>query len=348
MNRNILIVCSTNTGYMPYLNNYTLILDERKIDYDLLVWNRMNLEEKQSLFVYKDGKNSVRRGFIDYFKFYRFLKGVLAKNRFNKIIIFGLQTLFFCQGFLCNEYSKRYLLDIRDYHILAKATNLQRVINNAKYTVISSPGYKEFLPTSFDYIVNHNTTIDSNNLPSSTCMSFNSSFITYMGALRDLEINKEFIKSLKDSPYEAYYAGESDYTKQLKDFVEQGNFRVRFTGRYKKEEEKTIYGQTLLVNVLRYADSLNNIVALPNRLYNAPIYMKPLLSYKGTYLSKLIEEYKLGLIINDFNHLSSNIENYINGFIFEEYLDGRNRFLNKVIQDNLVFKQKLLDFCENN
>ena len=347
MNHNILIICSTNTDYMPYLKNYTKILDEREIEYDLLVWNRMHLEETNSAYEFKDEKKSVRRNFLDYYKFYVFIKSVLKQSKYEKIIIFGIQMMFFCQRLLIEYYAQRYLFDIRDYHILARVTDLKRVIRNAKFTVISSPGYRCFLPSGFDYIVNHNSNIVAEDLFCRTAIDFGSKYITYMGALRDLEINKKLIVSLADSYYEAYFAGESDYTKELKDFVKEGRYNVKFTGRYKKEEEKDIYEQTLLVNVLRYADSLNNKIALPNRLYNAPLYMKPLLSYKGTYLSDLTKKYKLGLVLNDFSNLNESIEEYIKMFDFKVYLEGRNCFLKKVIEDNLVFKQALLEFCKN-
>lgn len=347
MKHNILIICGTNFAYMPYLKNYTDILDSNEIKYDLLVWDRLKLDEK-SEFVYKDKQKSLRRNFFDYYHFSCFVKKVLKQYNYDKIIIFGIQIMFFCQKFIPTNFAKKYIFDIRDYHILAKGIDFKRVISNAQFTVISSPGYKKFLPNGFEYIMNHNTTIDNAVLVNNKTICFNSKLITYMGALRDLDINKKLILALRDSSYEAYFAGESDYTQQLKDFVDRGCFNVKFSGRYKKEEEKVIYDQTLLVNVLRYADSFNNKVALPNRLYNAPIHMKPLLSFNDTYLSKIIEDYNLGLVLCSFENLSQKIDDYLNQFDFEKYYDGRKRFLSKVIQDNLYFKQMLLEFCQNN
>lgn len=345
MKNKILIVCATNTSYMPYLNNYLDEFNKKNIQYDLLVWDRMSISEDGCKYIYKDDKNTVGRSFIDYLKFSLYVNKVLKQN-YSKVLIFSIQLAFFCQRILTTKYKNRFILDIRDYHKLIKGINKKRLVKNSFAVVISSPGYKVFLPKNYKYIINHNTTIDSIDKIDNNEVLSDSKYITYMGAIRDLDINMKLVDSLRGSQFEAYFAGESDNSKILKEYCEKNDYKVRFSGRYLKKDEINIYKDTLLVNVLRYNDSLNNSIALPNRLYNAPIFSRPLLAFKGTYLASIIEKYNLGLVIEDFKDLDKQIRDYIFSFNYEKYNQGRIKFLKSVIDDNNLFIKTLNGFFE--
>lgn len=42
----VLLVCPSNTLFMPYLENYTTIFSDNNISYDTLLWNRFGYEER--------------------------------------------------------------------------------------------------------------------------------------------------------------------------------------------------------------------------------------------------------------------------------------------------------------
>ena len=79
------------------------------------------------------------------------------------MIVFGIQLTFFLKNILQKkDLNINILIDIRDYNKIINF-NIKKVIDNSYFTVISSPGYKEWLPNSGKYIINHNTQISSIN-----------------------------------------------------------------------------------------------------------------------------------------------------------------------------------------
>ena len=89
---------------------------------------------------------------------------------------------------------------------------------------------------------------------------------------------------------------------------------------------------------------INNKTCLPNRLYNAAIYGKPMLAFEGTYLSGIIKEYNLGLIIEDFDNIEEELMEYVNNFKLEPYENGRNLFFETVIKENKKFFTNIREF----
>ena len=67
-------------------------------------------------------------------------------------------------------------------------------------------------------------------------------------------------------------------------------------------------------------ESLNNKLALPNKLYEALYFKKPLIVSKDTYLAERVENYGIGIavesnnmqqIFNAIKTISSNYESYV-------------------------------------
>ena len=102
-----------------------------------------------------------------------------------------------------------------------------------------------------------------------------------------------------------------------------------------------------MINVLRYNDSINNKTALPNRLYNSTINGIPMIAFKGTYLSEIIEKYKLGLVLESFDNVEIKIQEYINNFAYNDYEELRKMFLVKVIKENEYFYKEIKKFIKS-
>lgn len=297
---------------------------------------------------YRDGKVGHQRSYLDYLKYKKFIIKRLNSEKYNKVVVFGIQLSYFLKKYLVNKYKGQYILDIRDSNKIIHYFNIKKIINNSKFVALSSSGYKEWLPKSDKYIINHNTQIE--NLSNLKHLNFNFKDkklnISYIGALRDLEVNLEFIESLKNSVnISLFYHGEGVINKNIHKYVVKNNIQnVQLTGRYNRKDEGDLYYNSDVINVLRYNDSINNKTALPNRLYNAVFQGKILLALKGTYLAELVEMYNLGLTIDSFSNLEERIYNYLNEFNVEQYLSGRSSFLEFVIKDNEEFKFALINF----
>ena len=346
----IALICPSNILYMPYVDNYTKIFDEIDVDYSVINWDRFKIE-KDSEFTYRDSKIGHQRSFLDYYIYSRFVLNILKKNNYDKVVVFGIQLVFFLKRHLIKEYRDKYIIDIRDHNRIIKYFNIEKTIEHSNFTVISSPGYKEWLPESNNYVINHNTQIESlaelKEVKPFDLSSSNEISVGCIGALRDYKINIDFIESLKNNEIvKLNYHGEGNINQGISKYLlEHGIKNVNLTGRYDKEEEPELYKKNNIINVLRYNDGINNKTALPNRLYNAVIYGKPMLAFDGTYLSEIIKKYNLGIVIGSFDNIERELMEYIYNFKFEPYENGRSLFFESVIKENKEFSANIREFA---
>lgn len=343
------LICPSNLLYMPYVNNYKDFLEENNIEFDIINWDRFGIENSNPL-KYRDFKIGHKRNFFDYYRYKNFIVKILCKNKYDKIIIFGLQLTFFLKNFLIKKYKNKYVIDIRDYNKIINLFNIKDIIEGSSFTVISSGGFKSFLPVSDKIIVNHNTQLkdlgEIKNLKNENFESKSKINIACIGAIRDYKINTDFINSLKNKEkINLNFHGEGDINKKIKNYIRKNNIlNVNLTGRYKKEEESQIYKDTDIVNVLRYNDGINNRTALPNRLYNSLINGKPMLAFYGTYLSNEIEKYNIGLVVDSFDDIYKNLFNYLKEYDINKFDIGRKNFLKLVIEENDEFLNYIKTF----
>jgi hypothetical protein len=343
----IALICPSNILYMPYVSNYEKILKENNVDYDIINWDRFHIEDVNQHLKYRDFRIGHQRNYLDYCKYKRFILKRLD-SRYDKVVVFGIQLAYFLRGVLLKKYKNKYIIDIRDHNKIVRFFNIKKIIDNSMFTVISSPGYKEWLPRSEQYVINHNTQVEClDNLNELDINSYNRKInIAYIGAIRDFNINIDFIKSLKNNEeINLYFHGEGDINEDIDVSLRENNVNnVFLTGRYKKEDEEYLYKSSDLINVLRYNDGINNKTALPNRLYNAVLYGKPMLAFQGTYLADLIEKYKLGVVLDSFENINIRVNSYFKEFDIKEYQSKRYSFLKMVIEENKVFSNKMIDF----
>src|SRR5690606_29489304 len=95
---------------------------------------------------------------IGYYKFKIFSEKVLRKNDYSKLILLTGNTAVTISRVILEKYKGKYILDIRDYFKENKKWyyNIQeKLILNSYNTVISSEGFKRFLP-EYNYTLAHN------------------------------------------------------------------------------------------------------------------------------------------------------------------------------------------------
>ncbi len=342
----LVLVCPSNKLYMPYVENYEAMLEESNIEYDVINWDRFGIEERSG-FIYRDNKTGHQRGLFDYYKFKRFAAKHLNSGKYDKVIVFGVPMAILLKRILMNEFKDNYVIDIRDHHKMINYFNIANIINESSFTVLSSPGFKKWLPSSNKYIINHNTQINSLNELKTPGVQYgeNKINIAYIGAIRDYQINIDFINSLKNSnQIDLYFHGEGDINENIQKYLECNDINnVYLTGRYERKDEADLYLDSDIINVLRYNDGINNETALPNRLYNASIYGKPMVAFEGTYLAEQIKKHNLGLIINSLDNIENKIHSYLRKFDADKYEQGRKFFFEFVIKQNNRFRVMLKD-----
>lgn len=341
-----LLVAPSNTVFMPYLTNYQKILDSHKIEYEIIVWDRMQLVEKAK-HIYEDDKIGIKRNFFDYFKYCKYVKSVLKKNDYDRVVVFTLQTLFFLGNFLQKKFKGRFIGDIRDYNNVVKFINVRKLNKASLFFVLSSDGFLDIIGNPEKYLINHNTTIKSiNEIKDIKNINMNKEKISIgnIGAVRDLTINIKLIENIRNqNSFILNYNGKGPATANIEKYLKDNNIlNVRITGQYKKNDELGLYMKNDFVNILMNDGDLNNQKLLPNRLYRAAEIGIPIVCLKGSHLANIVSIYKLGLVVENLEDIVEEINLYISNFDVDEYNSQRKIFMSKVILDNNKFEANLI------
>lgn len=342
----IVLICPSNILYMPYIDNYKSVLKENYDEIIHIVWDRMGIEE-MSDYVFRDNKIGIQRNIYDYYKFYKFIIKILTKNKIDKLIIFGLQMSFFLKNYLIKHYKNNYIIDIRDYNKILKVFNPLQVVKGSAFTTISSPAYKKWLPTSDKYILNHNISIkDLNDLKDFRKIDLNNINISYIGSLANFDENKELINTLKNSKrIKLLFHGQGTINNLLEEYIKEMNIgNVHLFGRFNREQEESLYNEADFTNMLLYNKHINDETCLANRIYKSALYGKPIICFRGIYLSEIIEKYELGIVINSFDNLENTVLEYATRLDKNNYNKARISFLKDVIKDNDTFELHLDEF----
>ena len=347
----IALICPSNRLFMPYVDNYLNFLDSNDIEYDVINWDRLDIEQRSEL-TYRDSKIGHQRGFINYLKYKRFVINRLKKKKYDTVVVFGIQLTYFLRGFIVKEYKNRFIIDIRDYNGLIKYFDMEKTIKNSAFTVLSSSGFKGWLPRSDKYFINNNTQVSSidelrvfdADLKNKKVLS-----ISYIGTIRDYEINIKLIESLKNiNKFVIKYHGQGIINQDMQDYLINKKIdNVRLNGKYDKNQESSLYLESDFINILIPAASINDRTLLPNRLFNSALYAKPLITIEGTYLSEIVKLYNLGLVIDSFQNLDYKLMDYINNFDVELYNNGRKLFFNSIIEENVILWNKFEEYLNS-
>ncbi|OAN20437.1 hypothetical protein [Acholeplasma laidlawii] len=154
----IVIITVNNLYLTPYINNYTKHI---ATDFDIIYWNRDEITESSSAknvfgFIgYINPKQSKLKKIVMYLKFRKYVKKILKSNKYEKIIFLNTMSAVL----IGKNVGAKYIVDIRDYtfeHNIFFYNIEKKVIKGSELSVISSEGYRKFLP-KHEYILVHNS-----------------------------------------------------------------------------------------------------------------------------------------------------------------------------------------------
>ena len=170
----------------------------------------------------------------------------------------------------------------------------------------------------------------------------------YAGMMREADINNQVLERLvDDTKYSfVFYGPINDQLISLKKKYESKT-NVSFPGIYNKEDIYSIYRTRAdLINILRSKNTVN-AEALPNKLYEAAIAGVPVIAFAhNTAVAEYVKKYNLGIIINSLQELNAEDDLIVALHNLDSfgYKKGRQDFLNKVRQDNLLFIRSISAF----
>lgn len=313
----IALVLACNTHWAPYMYRYINELKESGKEFILIYWDRENLKENLSfeskVFSVPDaiGKRGLKKP-LYFFRFSRFIKNELKKEKYEKVIFLGTYACVpaLISNFLAKQYKGKYWIDIRDltYEKNKIFYNLEkRAILHSFKTVVSSRGFEKFLP---DYEYGHIHNIDTNieKMAEKMHRTENDRIrISYIGNVGFYSECIKFIDVLaNDSRFIlGFYGAGSD---ELKKYCEDKNItNVAFAGRFEREKTVEFYCITDIIYNNYGNQGVNLETALSNKLYYAIRLGFPILVSQNTYMETICKEYKFGFTVQYTDDLADRL-----------------------------------------
>ncbi|MDF2544131.1 MAG: hypothetical protein K0S47_3849 [Herbinix sp.] len=286
------IIAANNIRYSPYIFFYTKILDEAKINYELIIPDRNpDLKDSFESVVHILPWNNKYSSIVNYLKYSKNVKSFVKKKKYEFLIVLTTVNAVFCSGWLKDKYAGKYLVDIRDYtyennkiyYYLEKKS-----VKNSFLNVISSEKFKLFLPES-RYLVCHNINTPYDGVDYKFKKKSGKIVIGYVGAVsyKDQCIRlMQLVDHDERFEFHIYGAGVAiDIVRQYANSLR--NSRIQLYGIYDpSEKDSIIQAVDILFNAYGNGTPLLDY-ALSNKLYDSMYYHKPLLTSPKTSMEEL-------------------------------------------------------------
>lgn len=348
----VAILIPGNPWFCPYVGIYTRLFDEWNIPYEIIYWNRGGEVNDIGIpFNAKTGNGRLSK-FIGYFKFAKFIKNQLSKNKYSKVVVFSSQIGIFCVDFLKKHYQGNYIFDFRDLSI--EQSKLFRhpfdvLLKSSYANVISSPGFKDYLPSGVKYILSHNFIEEEVKKaldPVNNTISTSPIDILTIGGIRDYESNAPLMDVLGNNKnFTLRFIGKGPSALDLEKHAKDNDYsNVFFKGYYNKCDEPEYVKSATCLNIY-YPDKTTHKTALSNRFYNSLIYRRPMLVTKGQIQGDYCEKYNVGIAISNIESAPNQIQNWFSTFDYNEYENSCIALLKQFLEDYDYFRNMLKSFC---
>lgn len=304
-------------------NDITLVYWRRTENY---VWGNGEVSFKNKEFYIPANLGMPLKRIIPTLKFARKALSELKRIKPDCIYVQGLDMLAIAVFYKKHFYKKLTIVyEIADLHrlIIQPQKNVikkmvQKVLRSSErnlckkiaFLVVTSQQYynkyySQFIPADkYLYIANAPEKEVFSSYQKKTGGAFTVGFV---GAAQFAEQIKLLVSAGKESGIQVIIAGSFLDTKLQEYCVEKGAI---CSGTYNyKRDIANLYSKIDCVFSVYPMEDANVNLALPNKLYESIVCGLPIIVAKGTYLSEIVEKYKVGISID-----SNNIAEYIDAF----------------------------------
>ena len=343
----------------PYAKLYMKILDGAGEKYHLIGWKRetQTTYSGENVYVY-EGKTAKRFSSVLHkigpsFGYRHFVKKLIRKNKYDKLIILTTQTAVILADVLLGKYKNRYIFDYRDKsyeYIKPYGFLVNLFVKNSAETAVSSPWFKDNLTKNKEYILVHNFQNDFLKYTKNECAKKEKDqkiIIGYVGALRAYGYHKRLIDIFADDKrFEFYTYGCGDDTERLKEYA--GNYNnIYVCGAYNECDKSRII-DTFDMMIYNYPYNYVNDGAVANKYYDSLIMKKFMFVNPKTRLGKFIDDNNLGVGVSEDG---SNISNVIYNAYFktdaQKFSKTCDYYIEKYISEDTAFYEKIEDALKN-
>ena len=358
----VAIIILGNSWICPYVNIYKDFLEKSGVEYDVILWDRDGSDSNGHTRQCEKGKICFDTGNMNlgnpllkmfaYVKYARFIKRTVCANEYDRLILSGPHLAILLSSFLKKKYKGRYILDYRDISV-EQYPFLSRLyadaLSGSYGNVISSPGFKKYLPTRYDYFVSHNFNVykakKALSSPSGWSGADEPLDILTIGAIRNYDSNVKILQSLANNgSYRLRFVGSGEASPLLAEYARENNIEnVEFSGFYKKEDEESLVAECDFINIY-FPDNVEHSSIMSNRFYLSLMYKKPMIVTAGSIQAALVEKYGLGIVIGETQELDAEIRNFISAFDYEKYVTESNRLLAAFVEEHECLEKLVAGF----
>lgn len=354
----VLIVDTVSYDRAPYLQYYINACKEKKVPFDLFLWNRDSnggLKHENNIFTMNCecpfGGSKLKKIF-PILQYRKALLQTIKQNQYSHLVLINTLAPVMISNYVLNHYKGRYILDIRDYTYekipyYKKIEN--QLIQNSNFTTISSRGFLAFVDDNPKIIVNHNISNIDQTVEKPTLGLEKSVKIGFVGSVRYPNENIKLIEALKGKNFLLKYVGPEVAGCDLQGYCQKHNIKnVLFQGKFKNQDKAFIYKGIDIINSLYGDFSLEVTTAIPNRYYDSLIFKKPIIASKGTYLGELVEKNGIGLAVNlEQDIIEDKLVDYIHLFDTTQFLNNCQQALKSIIIEQNDFYQRIKEFIQS-
>ena len=350
------IIILGNSWVCPYVNTYKRAFEKLGYAYDVILWDRDGSDESAPIR-YCSGKANLDNPLakaLSYIGYSRFIKKTIVKNRYDRLVVSGPHLAILLSTFLRKKYKGKYIIDYRDISVEQKpllSHIYSKVLANSFCNVISSLGFKKYLPEEYKYLISHNFDVEAaisalggENPPLNSHANIN---VLTIGYIRDFSSNVKIIQSLGGNrDYCLKFVGQGDAAASLKEYALAHEFaNVKFFGFYQKEDEASIVEKCNFINIY-FPDDVEHAPIMSNRFYLALIHKKPVIVTVGSTQADLVKEYGLGVVVADCDNLDAEIRNYLSTFDYVAFCKKCNELLALFVEEHCALEHAIAAFLE--
>lgn len=351
------IIVFNNLRYTPFIKYYTDTLDQIiGVEYEIVYYNRdRSLNEPKNdkyhpiPWIGRGTNAAPKVEKAINFAFWRvYCKSLLKKKNFDFLIIIMTSAAVLLKQYLINNYSGRFIFDVRDYtqeHIKAFLDAEKELVEHSSLNVISSPGFLHFLPSS-SYEVCHNLTSDVDTIKV-TKYTKNAQLpirISYIGSISYEDQCISLIRLVaKDNRFSFCFYGNENTSHRVSKEVELINCeRITMAGPFEPTEKERLYKSSDLVFNCYGNDTPLVKYAISNKHYDGALYKVPVIMSPGTIMDELSKGNGFPLDLDRVTNLDGLYDWYVN--LDAELYDA---YATKVIEDSKRDNYKLREHIKS-
>jgi hypothetical protein len=345
----VLLICSSNMKFMPYVFVYLRQLIELKCEITLFYWDRTGKEDVAlpnevevvcHKYLLEDQLPKYRK-ITAFLKYRRAAIKVMKARQYDKIIIFNTHFAVLLSDILLKRYRRKYIFDYRDpsferYKLYQKRLNT--IVLNSKTTFISSDGYRQFMPPYEHIYTMHNMTMaDLTHREERRVFPRKRDVlrIAFWGAVREFETNISLINGIgNDGRFEMHYYGTmgKNIGPGLQKYCAENHIHnIYFHKEYTPEERYEFCKTTDIIhNVTDINVRKQN---MHNKFYDGLVFYIPQICTEGGFMGAEVVKHGVGMTFDPARPFADRLYRYYNDIDWRMFEKNCNVCLDAILKE---------------